>query len=332
MQHSPRAGAVSTRLYLAGFVAIVATLEARAEPVYFIEQGYIATFSNYPVLPTDPADPVTLVTDGANRDFLPAPFDDSFSGVGRNGLGSYSVRVAANSDFGHLRAALQTSFDFYSESNYTTAIFQEGAWQFSVGGEPYVANLDTYVHDAILVTGSTGLYDATFNFEMHGTIASSFGFDRSNGTPIPVASGRMGLTGFGPNPDGSAIPLLEAREFDGEVLSFTVHGLKFGEYQTLVYWMQLSQFTPSTYDLTLTMSGSVNYDLFSTATLESVIISAAPGTDLSKLRAQFASGARASFVFQGAATGTPEPGGLTLAALGAVGLLGACWVRKRRST
>src|SRR5262249_45640513 len=157
--------------------------------------------------PADPADPVTFAAGTASRAYGPTSFDDSFSGVGQDGSGSYSLRAAANSDFGHLRAAAQVTFDHYSESNYTTAIFQEGTWVYSVGGNPYVINLESDVHDAVKLTGGAGLYDATFEFAMHGTVASDFGFDRSNGTPIPVASGYMGLTGFGPIPDGNSITL-----------------------------------------------------------------------------------------------------------------------------
>lgn len=283
------------------------------------------------------------------------PLSSLYTGTGQFDTGQanrYTFRGTGNSDYTHLRGAVELGFDRYQFYNYSPGLFynSDGYLCFldadgnvAFGGPGAVvqyelAAFQELVKEQIYVGGFSGNYTLDLVFALDGSHQNDFqDFGAPNwyvgNTNYMSLLGRP-FTDLEHSYDGYAWADENGAIGGVATLSIELPAETWADYDlTLAGFVQLTYYQVFAPPISLqffrgSLDGVVNFNMANTATLESVIITVPQGTNPSSVVYQFGSGTAYNVEIRTAVASVPEPN--TIALL--LGALAAApwWLRRTR--
>jgi hypothetical protein len=269
-------------------------------------------------LPSSP-DGVSLDASSFHQDGS-APIDVTFSGTAPQG-GNYSMHVLADASAAGVHAAFQTSYDSYRGSNLFGPLYLNGDQVFQ-GSKPDIGYVNSTMYDSLNVAGpGAGNYSATLVVHFDGSNSSPWAY-ASIGAPEPSPYGAVIADSF---PNGEAVEFRQDGSYDQILSSTSSHPI--GESAFFAYGFGFAQYSPSWLDLeqaqNTLLSGTMDFNFSSTATVEKVLITLPAGSDPHQYSATFGSGANYNVEFVVGGAVVPEPTSALLFLLAAATCVGA---------
>ena len=235
-------------------------------------------------LPSNPAH-ITYNQNYVSGSLVDESFDLTFSGdaprSGAVGPSQYSIRVAANSDFTHLRASYETTLTDFLASNWRPGFYDDGTGA-TVDGNPgtrgYVATL---VDELLTVTGpGGGTYGLTYVLNVSGSASSAMTINSDY-----VASTTSGaIKAYGSDLYGDYIELPKNGSFNQTVFltvqgnlnapTFTRLAMDFQNYMQEPGYTLTDEQAAETF-----LSGSILWNYETTAEIAKLIIELPVGAD-----------------------------------------------------
>jgi hypothetical protein len=279
-------------------------------------------------LPSDPAD-ITYNENYVSGSAVDESFDLTFSGdaprSGTGGPSQYSIRVAANSDFTHLRASYETTLTNFLASNWRPGFYDDGSG-ISVDGNPgtrgYVA---TVVDEVLTVSGpGGGTYNLTYVLNVSGSATSAMTIN--NDYLAPTTSGA--IKAYGSDLYGDYIELPKNGSLNQTVFltvqgninapTFTRLAMDFQNYMLEPGYYLTDEQAAETF-----LSGSILWNYETTAEIAKLIVELPVGADPANYT--FAAESRTPYNFE-FRVAVPEPSIIVIFAG-----LGAMWFVQRYS-
>jgi hypothetical protein len=267
--------------------------------------------------------------ESVHTEFTSQSFDKVFEGdAPRSGPGmtsQISTRVAANSDFTHLRAAFHTTVAEFQASNFRPGYYEDaegshadlGDWS----GQTFVA---TVVDELFTLTGpGPSTYDLTYVLNVSGSNTSNVTVSGS-GYLEPWTSGIISAYGsetYGPYfelPHNDAVnqTVFLTVQANNNAPTFTRLAMSFSNY-LLGYpnWLSDDEAAVTFLD------GSFLWDYDTTASIEKLIVGLPLGADPADYTFTAGSGTNYNVEFRTSGSPVPEPGMFCLFAVGLAGIL-----------
>jgi len=279
-------------------------------------------------LPSDPVD-ITYNQNYVSGSVVDESFDITFSGEaprsGAGGPSHYSIRVAANSDFTHLRATYETTFSDFLASNWRPGFYDDGTGPTMDGNPGTRGNVATVVDELLTISGpGGGTYNLTYVLNVSGSASSAMTINSDY--VAPTTSGA--ILAYGSDLYGDFIELPKNGSLNQTVFltvqgdlnspTFTRLAMDFQAYMQEPGFFITDEEAAQTY-----LSGSILWNYETTATITKLIIELPVGADPAHY--SFAAESQTPYNVEFRVAGVPEPSSLVI-----VAGLGAIWFRRGR--